>query len=62
MQAEDYMPKNISLVKNKGVKITLLPNDTRGLLQSLKLKKDILGNKIKKRPSLGAIEPKMINK
>ncbi len=62
MHAEDYMPKNSRLVKNKGVKIDLLANDTIGLMQSLKLKKDILGNKIRKGPSLGAIEPKISNK
>ncbi|WP_372769443.1 hypothetical protein [Lutibacter sp.] len=55
---KDYIPKNFSLFKNKGIFISPLPNDNIGLLQSLKLKKDILGNPIKGNPSLGAIEPK----
>ena len=54
---KDYIPKNLSLVKNQGIEITLLPNDSVGLLQSLKLDKDILGNPISEQPSLGAIEP-----
>jgi hypothetical protein len=60
LQAKDYTPENISLIKQKGVIIKLLPNDTDGLLQSLELnlKKDILGNSINTVPSLGAIEPK----
>ena len=54
---EDYLPTNLSLVKNKGIKIPLLPDDKIGLLKAIQLKKDILGNKIKGNPSLGAIEP-----
>jgi len=57
INAEDYIPKNLNLVKNKGINIELLPNDTVGLLQNLKLEKDILGNTITGKPSLGAIEP-----
>ena len=57
LNAKDYMPTNLKLIKNKGIKIPLLPNDTEGLLQSLNLEQDILGNKIKGTPSLGAIEP-----
>lgn len=54
---EDYIPTNKDLIKNKGINISLLPNDRIGLLQSLNLKKDILGNIIENPPSLGAIEP-----
>jgi len=54
---EDYIPVNFNLVKNKGIKIVLLKNDTIGLLQSLKMEKDFLGNDVNENPSLGAIEP-----
>ncbi len=54
----DYLPTNRGLLKNKGLNIELLPNDKTGLLQSLNLKEDILGNPISGVPSIGAIEPK----
>jgi hypothetical protein len=57
MEAKDYMPGNLNLIRNKGINISLLPNDTVGLLQSLQMEKDILGNTIYGNPSLGAIEP-----
>jgi hypothetical protein len=60
MEAKDYMPGNLNLIRNKGINIGLLPNDTVGLLQSLQMEKDILGNVIKGNPSLGAIEPCMV--
>lgn len=53
----DYIPKNHKLIKGKGINITLLPNDSLGLLQSLNLEKDILGTPIVGTPSLGAIVP-----
>tara|TARA_R110002049_G_scaffold88627_1_gene223481 strand:- start:231 stop:1859 length:1629 start_codon:yes stop_codon:yes gene_type:complete len=55
INATDYIPENLNLIKGKGLEINLLPNDSIGLLQSLKLKKDILGNPITEKPSLGAI-------
>ncbi|PQV48387.1 parallel beta helix pectate lyase-like protein [Jejuia pallidilutea] len=60
IKAEDYIPKNVSLIKNKGILVKLLESDANGLIQSLELKpkKDIIGNVIKNIPSLGAIEPK----
>ena len=61
LEAKDYRPVNYNLVKYKGINIELLPNDTEGLLQSLKLEKDILGNPIGANPSLGAIEPNAFN-
>jgi len=57
LQAKDYFPKNILLIKDKGIVIELLPNDFKGLLQTTKLKKDIMGNAVNITPSLGAIEP-----
>jgi len=57
LEAKDYTPKNLLLIKNKGMEIILLPSDSFGLLQSLKLDKDILGNKVSGKPSIGAVEP-----
>ena len=57
LEAKDYIPENLDLIHYKGINIDLLPQDTTGLLQSLKLEKDILGNPISTNPSLGAIEP-----
>lgn len=59
LEAKDYIPENLKLILNKGIQISLLPNDSVGLLQSLEPKKDILGNTIQGNPSLGAIEPKI---
>ncbi|GGK12190.1 hypothetical protein GCM10007962_03120 [Yeosuana aromativorans] len=59
LEAKDYIPENLKLILNKGIQISLLPNDSVGLLQSLEPKKDILGNPIQGNPSLGAIEPKI---
>jgi hypothetical protein len=61
IEISDYIPTNIDLIHYKGINITLLPNDTLGLLQSLKLEKDILGNSVSIKPSLGAIEPFSVN-
>jgi len=52
----DYIPKNINLIKNKGIKILNISNDTIGLFKGLELEFDILGNKITDLPDLGAIE------
>ena len=53
---QDYIPKNINLIKNKGIKIHNISNDTIGLFKGLGLDFDILGNKITGLPDLGAIE------
>ena len=53
---QDYIPKNINLIKNKGIKIYNISNDTIGLFKGLELDFDILGNKITGLPDLGAIE------
>ncbi len=51
-----YTPQKKSLVKNKGILIPKLPNDSIGLLEGMHPKKDILGNNIDGLPDLGAIE------
>jgi hypothetical protein len=56
LEAKDYLPKNSYLVKNKGIYIELLSNDSNGLLESLSLKEDILGTPILDIPSIGALE------
>lgn len=57
IEAIDYIPENLMLIRGKGVVINPLPNNSVELLYALKLETDILGNKIKGNPSLGAIEP-----
>jgi hypothetical protein len=56
LKKEDYIPLNISLIKNKGIEIPKLPGDDIGLKIGLKSEFDILGNKITGSPDLGAIE------
>ena len=55
-QLIDYRPLKTNLIKDKGVKITLIPNDSIGIYIGLEVPYDILGNKIKALPDLGAIE------
>lgn len=54
---QDYLPKNLKLIKNKGLKILALANDDFGALHRTNMSTDILGRPIKGQPSLGAIEP-----
>ena len=56
LNIDDYIPTNSSLIKDKGVKITKIPDDNKGLEIGLDVKKDILGNEIKGLPDFGAIE------
>lgn len=58
LHIEDYIPTNKEIIKNKGIFITNIPNDSIGLIGGFKLIKDILGNKIIGNPDLGAIEIK----
>lgn len=55
---EDFIPQNKPLVKNKGIKVTQIPHDEDGLYLGLEVQHDILGNKIKGLPDMGAIEVK----
>jgi len=57
-EIKDYTPTNVELIKNKGIEIEKIPGDSIGLWGGLKVKKDILGNKIKALPDMGAIEMK----
>lgn len=55
---EDYIPGNINLVKNRGIRIEPIPGDTIGLTLGLNVAVDIQGNKINGLPDIGAIELK----
>ena len=52
----DYIPKNLSIIKNKGIEIRKILSDTVGLFKGLRMERDILGNKIIGLPDMGAIE------
>ena len=54
----DYVPLNTKLIKDRGIVINKIPNDSLGLFEGLDLEFDILGNKITGLPDLGAIEIK----
>ncbi|MFK8059445.1 MAG: hypothetical protein AB8B78_05070 [Polaribacter sp.] len=55
----DYISKNKDLIKNKGIVIPKIKNDSIGVFYGLHPTKDILGNNITKLPDLGAIELKI---
>mgnify|MGYP003632393668 CR=1 FL=1 len=52
----DFIPKNELLIKDRGRYIEKLPGDSKGLKVGLKVSHDILGNPIKGKPDIGAIE------
>lgn len=54
----DYLPLHKELIRDKGISILPIPNDTIGLRVGLSVKQDILGNPITGQPDLGAIEIK----
>ncbi len=56
LKLEDYIPANIQLIKDKGIEIKKLKDDSIGLKTGLKAERDILRNKITGIPDLGAIE------
>lgn len=53
---KDYTPKNSGLIQNRGITIPMIPNDTIGIKIGLKVKFDILGNRVTGAPDMGAIE------
>ncbi|NME70435.1 right-handed parallel beta-helix repeat-containing protein [Flammeovirga aprica] len=55
-ELKDFTPTNIEAIKNKGIAIEKIQNDSIGLIYGLDLKYDILGNEIADQPSIGAIE------
>ena len=56
LNAENYIPQNLGLIKGKGIKIEYLPGDDIGLYLGLEVEKDFLNNPIKSKPDIGAIE------
>lgn len=52
----DFVPGNEKLIRDNGMEISKIPGDSIGLRMGLKLDYDILGNPIKGKPDLGAIE------
>lgn len=54
--AEDYIPQNIELIKDRGIQIEKLPGDEIGLTVGLKVEKDFFGNPVTGLPDLGAVE------
>ncbi|WP_044207883.1 right-handed parallel beta-helix repeat-containing protein [Flammeovirga sp. OC4] len=52
----DYIPQNKLLIQGKGIDISLLPQDIKGLYIGMEVKKDILGNKLNGKPDFGAIQ------
>ena len=55
-EPQDYIPGNVALIKDKGMKIEKLPGDSIGLKIGLEVETDFLGNPVDGLPDLGAIE------
>ncbi|WP_167605753.1 right-handed parallel beta-helix repeat-containing protein [Maribellus sediminis] len=58
LNKEDYIPGNIDLIKDKGIKVEPIPGDSIGLTIGLDVEYDYFGNKIEGLPDLGAIQCK----
>ena len=56
MRAADYIPRNVALVKDRGIRVSALPDDTVGLRVGLDVAGDFFGHPIVGAPDLGAIE------
>ncbi len=56
LNIDNYVPQNKNLVKNQGIQIEKIPNDSIGLIYDLQVEKDIMGNPIQGKPDIGAIE------
>ena len=56
LNPEDYIPSNVSVIKNKGITIQKIPGDEIGLKIGLDVEVDFFGNPIKDIPDLGAVE------
>ena len=54
----DFIPMNTTLIKDKGINISIIPKDSIGIAIGLHPKVDILGNPIIGLPDMGAIEIK----
>lgn len=56
LELADYVPTNVDLIRDRGLDIVPIPNDTIGLTVGLEVTQDILGNPVVGLPDLGAIE------
>lgn len=56
LTAEDYIPVNANIVKDKGIKIEKIKGDEIGLFTGLQVDVDFFGNPVGTRPDLGAVE------
>lgn len=53
--AEDYIPRNHELVRDRGIRVGALPGDPDGLMTGFDVETDFFGNPIDGRPDIGAI-------
>lgn len=53
---EDYRPTQVDLIRHQGIPARLLPADTTGLWQPLRVDQDILGRPVSDPPGMGAVE------
>jgi hypothetical protein len=60
-EAEDYIPRNMALVRDRGIRIARLEGDETGLRIGLEVKEDFFGNPIAGKPDLGAVELQPVN-
>jgi hypothetical protein len=56
LRATDYVPRNFSLVKDRGIRVPALPEDSVGLRIGLDVSVDFLGHPVVGAPDLGAME------
>lgn len=56
LKISDYVPRNINLIKHKGIQVPCIPGDSIGLKVGLLVKNDILGARVLSKPDMGAIE------
>lgn len=56
LRAADYVPRNVALVKDRGIRVSALPDDKVGLRLGLDVSVDFFGNPVVGAPDLGAIE------
>jgi hypothetical protein len=56
LDPSDYIPQHEEIIKNKGIPITILPNDPVGIYIGLTVEHDFFGNPIVGNPDIGAIE------
>jgi len=56
INAQDYIPSNEGIIKDKAINISKLPGDFAKVFYELSVKHDFMGNPVSGTPDLGAIE------